>query len=1431
MTTLDTPVQELGVNLDTPVSESQPLSSSTERLETFKAIKSAYLDHYNTGKPLLQAYQENKGAFDKDGELSQLSQDKLEVDTQSAIQSYEQILEEDPELFREAVEAEALELGPAREQIAKDPTAQFVDSISGIDTTEETKEAVTNFVKLYELLEEATGDISTFDTVLDFGANLIPLVATGREANTFGQVLNNEDLLRDIIFNFKSQSFEEQQAQFPGLIEELIGGLGPARGVDVLTKFIDPATGDELGDFSNWWKVIDAIDIGSIGATAALKVAKFRQAFNLPKVLEKAENPEAAGDVVAASLASEEIADASNISQESAFGDAVAFDTSTIDPAYTGGISDDVIRSRDEFFGTADRTVEDIMRGNGYLREGILNTVERATKEKLVEDNLLSKMRHENVRVTGRTENTTTFSYQAKDEEGNLFDDSFTLDLTLDDVGQWNQSEVGVLSSMLASPTVFAKGDTLLDVQTAQRLDSQTAKAFRQLTDLQAAATAPLGNLLRPKNRKRLAEIEVALKDGDEYVNDNGSRGTVFDVDTLRGTYQLDPQQIETYYRTNRLYNNLWRLRNNTKREEMIALKFKQVNLLDEEYSFGKPHLSEGDALQAINRGSSTQGFDIQTDEIVELTPEYVANQYASGKVLVKLQESYSVGAGRGKFTNVFVEAESISELPSVVLNRKAGYVPRISQNGDWFVKEFGEDIVDGQSVESIIKTHRYFDNKKDAETFREQLITTAMKTTEEGGEGLTRKQAEKKFRNLEDREQEIISTATGQFSHGSGGIYTGARAEDEILFGLSGESGLRVGPYEALVRNIANISRMVPINQWRLGLEQRWINTARALTGEDISKFGELPSTIESTRSGEFLNTMAKQIRDWQGFPSKEEQVFNSITQRLHEWALNGNREKISKVTGWMRDKDPVAASRAAAFHALLGWFNPAQLWVQAQGMSVAVSINMGKNLAKTLKQTSAMAFLGSAPNPSPARFKFAAKANGMEVEELENLYNLWIKTGLEDSILQTADHAAAIRGHGVAMQAISNMANKHGLMFYRPGELLTRRMAFTTALDEWQTATGKLTPSNDELKGVLDRTNNLMLNLGKANRASFQKGIASIPTQFLQVSTKSLESLFGANTNFTRAERGRILAGQIALYGAAGVPLAGLGVNYMREFLGVTQEEIDNNPVLVKTINDGFWGFTTLGIFGVDAEVSSRGSLIRGVTDFVDNWLYSESTIGEKLLGAFGSVNQRFWDTLVSDLKPIMFAPYQMDVIDVAKLPVMPFLESVSTWRNAEKAVFMQQIDAILDQAGNTTVGREFEIKESIMAAIGFQLSDEAKIYDLNDMSQNVLDANKKVVDIIIDRMNEDIWRAETGLFNAERSRETEQFYAVMYGSLSYDRQQDVREAVRRRIESDSKLTKAIRRYREKVTGNTATAIKDIQAAVLGANLQSLNNAEEEE
>lgn len=1428
MSTLDTPVQEIPVNVDAPVADMPEVAETSGRLENFKAIKAAYLENYNTGKPVMEAYMEHRGDFNKDGTLARLSGEKLSQDNTAALTVLEETALQDPEVFVESVAAEQ-ELREVREAKVADPTKQFVDSVTPPDASDETRAAVTNYVKLYELFESATSEFGVGDYLMDFGLGILPLVSTGREAATLGSVINNEEEMRKIIFNFKSLSHEEQQEMFPSLASELLDGLGPIRGSEALTKFIEPSTEEELGDFSNWWKLIDAVDVASMGATTALLAARLKQSFNLPKVLNRAENEEAAGDAVAASLGNEEIADTMNMTQETAFGDAVAFDISLEDPAYTKGISTESQQSINKFFGDVDKSVEDIMSGNGYMKEGILNNVERAAREKIAMSQL-SKAKHEEITPVSRSENTTTFSYRAKDEDGNYFDDTYTLDLTLDDVGQWDQSDIMVGSEFINSPTVFAKGLTKLDVKTAERTDLQTAAVFRELTDLQREAVKPLGNLLRPKNRKKLERVEDVLRQGDEFPNPDGTRGRVFDIVELKGTYHLDDAEIETYYKTNRLYNNLWRLRNNTKREEMIAFKYKQVNLLDEDYSFGKPHDTDGAAYQALRQNNINSVFDAASDTVVTtLSREFIDEQYALGKILVNMPEAYQAGAGRGKFSHVFVNADEVNELPAVVLNRKKGYVPKIAEDGFWFVKEKGTDVIDGQEVSTITKTHRYFDNKAEADMYREELIEADMAAEIDGGLGLTRKQAEDKYVNLEDREQEIISTATGQFSHGSGGLYTAARAEDDILFGLNGDLGQRINPYEALVRNIANVSRMVPINQWRLGLEQRWINTARALTGEDIQSFKKFSGTIESTRSGAFLNKMFDQIRDWQGFPSKEEQVYNALNQRMYEWALRNDSSLGAKITGWLRDKDPIAASRAAAFHSLLGWFNPAQLWVQAQGMSIAVSINLGKNLTETLRHTTGLTIIGEGAEIGTTQMKLAAKAAGVDAEDLIKMHELWKKTGLEDSILQTADHAAAIRGHGIAMDALSKAADK-GLFFYRQGEFLNRRMAFTTALDEFRTANKGRFPNDEELKGVLDRTNNLMLNLGRANRAQWQKGIASVPTQFFQVSAKALETVGGWNDNLSKEERLRVMAGQIALYGAAGVPLIGLGANYALEVLGATQEDIDNNPVWVKGLNDGFWGFTTLGIMGLDVEVSKRGSLVRGVTDFVDNWMFSESTVATKLMGAFGNTQQRFWDSFTEHMRPITMSAYPTDIIDIAKMPVMPFLDTVSTWRNGEKAVFMQAIDKILDKHGDVRVERDFSIRESIMAAIGFQLSDEVQQWTLKERTQNILDANKKYADAIIDVMNEVAIRDASGTLTEDYKKQVEQFYATIYGTLEYDRETDVRNAVKARLRKPSAKQKAIKKYIDKGIGNMTDGLSLIKDG-LGSRVQTVNEPEEEE
>ena len=407
--------------------------------------------------------------------------------------------------------------------------------------------------------------------------------------------------------------------------------------------------------------------------------------------------------------------------------------------------------------------------------------------------------------------------------------------------------------------------------------------------------------------------------------------------------------------------------------------------------------------------------------------------------------------------------------------------------------------------------------------------------------------------------------------------------------------------------------------------------------------------------------------------------------------------------------------------------------------------------------------------------------------------------------------------------------MMGSGGLLFYRGGELANRRTAFSLAFTEWKTANNGAKLTEEGLQEIVIRTNDLTLNMTKSARANWQKGALSIPTQFFGITARTLESLFGANENLTKAERMRVLAGQVALYGTAGIPLANMGLQYLADGLGITQEDIDNNPVAVKTINDGFWGFVTLGILGVDAEVSQRGSLLRGMTDFVDNWMFSEATVATKLLGAFGTTGTRFWDELTKQLRPLSFGAYPVDIIDAVAIPTKPFLSTIATWRNGEKALFMQLMDKILTKNQDALTEDTYTIRESIMTAIGFRLSDETKAYSLEEMTQHTEGFRSKVANMIVEMMHDSVIKSEAGLWSDKKQNNLEQNYAAIYSGLDGGDSAAVRKLVQRKLIGDSKEAKAINRYKRTVVERSADSIPAIQA-MLGGKFQTVDNPEEE-
>lgn len=1467
------PMPEEGVILDMPIVEEKESIAPT--VDHLKALELSYLQKYLDGSPIKNTYEQNKYNPDKDTTLQDLSFAKVQEDNKNLVRAFtEQEYETQQDIV--ATSAAVQDIKNKTILAAGDADRQFVESLALPETSYEDVGATTNMVKLFKVFAQAAEDVSTMDVVGDFALGLLPLYETIRQTTATGTLFGSEDVMYKTIDHFKRLPFEEQQELFPQLIQDLVADLGPILGLSTAVKFIEAGGEEDLFDFSNFWKLFDAAEIG--GGLAALKNVKSWskvkeivdrseaaenvklpggktivagtantanaageavkaavKKFNLPKITAKVGDVEEAGAQNASAIVDPKAAEAMNISPTTAMLNGAPLNMSDVDPAYTPGISSATVRA---FTGKVDDTVNDIIEKRTYTREGFLQTTERAEAQANAEAKLKA-LQYEDIRLVSRVGDVNTYTYKYRDKEGVLHDGETTIEFTVNDVGVYDVTEEGLLSSLLASNSVLAKGKARVDVAQAERLDAQIAKAQNELMKLANEAIKPLGNMLTRKGRAKLARVDGALMDGDEFFDEvTGVRGKVFTPEELKGQLGLKtPEEIEAYYNIRDLYDGVHRIRDATMRKEMAAKGMKDVywplaDGSDYTRAFGAPIDTHKAAMDSMTRKQVTKYFDTVKGKVVDVTPQKLQGAYQHNRVLVRLQEPTTINKKDGAFQYVLVDKNDITNLPDSVLPKRIGYVPRVYKNGAYFVKEFSSKLIDGKLVsKGNVKTVRFFDNKRDADLFaKEQNAEAAALAAERKGKrGKPRAGDDKTYEAFSDRELEIIGTATGDHqSLGSGGLYTGARSEDALLFGLNGDEAERLNSFEALSTTMANVARYSTINEARLGMEQRWLNTANKL-GISVKKFGELPSSGESSNKIVFLNNMAKRIRDWQGFPTKEEQLFNGTIQNMYDWVSGWNEGGRAKTAlqqalkdglGWMRGKDPISRARAMAFHPLLGWFNPIQLFVQANGIAVALSLNLGKNAASVLRKTMGMTAIGSV-EMSPELIRRGAKVSGMKEADFKELIDTWRRTGLEEGILQTADHAAAMKGHGITMEAISRASDK-GLFFYSHGELFNRRHAFSTAFEEWKAENKGMKVTDEGLKEIMDRANNLLLNMGKANRAAWQKGVMSIPTQFLQVSTKSLETMLGVNGNLTAAERWRMFGGQVALYGTAGVPIANAGVQWLLEVGGVSQKDLNENPELVKLFNDGFIGYTTLAMFGVDAEVASRGSLLRGVSDIIDRIVLDESSGSEKVLGAFGSAANRFWTGINEQLRPLMAGAYPQDIIDVVKIPTLPVLRTISSWRNAEKAFFMERIGKILTTRGDVLVKDDFSTGEIVAKAIGLQLTREQRAYTLQERTNNSRAYEQRVADSIVKQMNEAVMRIKTGTADDEWLEENKQTYALLLGTIENPyRRKVVMRSVRERLGRDSIESRNIRKYLEDTAVGTTQGLLTMKDYMLGSRM----------
>ncbi len=1337
---------------DEPLSKGAPRRTQPENHTTRlrREVQAAVIAGVNGNTPfvsLLTDLSTRKRDSDKSGAQQLLEQADLQREAgtneifgfflQQAIQG------SDPAIVQKRIQDARTE----DQVLAADPTRgtkQYVASMAQPPLSAEAREDLEVNLEILDKILPIAQAITGIETAFDLFLQFIPpvtLVDNGQLTGSFTSIFENKQTIKRTIGYFRGLSPEQKRQQFPTFLE-MSKVLRPNRRVQFLTALVDPASEEAaLEPFGFWTLAETAI----MGAGIVSGVIKIMHNFNAIKVAAKAGDKEVAADInlVLMQAADDALGDSMGIKRLTAMDNADPFKGSTYNPAAEDLISPAVHERIFAFKDKARAMLNDIAEGRSFARESFLSDkvdLKKAERRLREEYDVYVAARFQGkdkmVKLTGTTDNPrgVNFEFEITSPDGTVLKDIYKGSFVRDDVGMFHN--LGTGSFFLSEKAQAAKTDFFGTVLAAIRLDNAQATVAAQLRKLVKEASKPIRKLKgEPKLRallsrkERIKQVDSVLTTGDEIVP-GGREFTLEELKAGVNGIKLADDQIEVYYNMRAIMRNLGILRGVDVRNDMVQRGVKEIFFKNGKLGFGEVIKDIEIAKRRLTGSTSEDIHEVFFSAGKASRPMKVADldidqAYAMGMRLVRLENDIKFSP-HGRYRHVLARVDDIRPLPAIVVDLRKGYIPRINPKAVYFVQAFSPSHLDG-AADTTRKAIRSFDNKKEAELFAAQFDNV------KDLQGFGKKTD---IRVVADEELEAFAAGDTGLS-GVHGLIHSPRARTPIPHGTNGtvDNIPRMSALESIELYLQNTASFLTRNEWRMGVQTKWERTARFRFpgNKDIS----FANPGKALGDAEMRNAHEK-IAQFSGFMDKGERRWEQMVRSVHEFAIdNIPRGRITDLLLKARRKDPVAGIRSLTFHNLLGMFNPIQLWVQAQGAAVAFSMNIFNpvELAKVFRQMHVMALIQRAKPGmlSKQQMQKIAKIGGFKnADEMLDTKKLWDQSGLFDSVMSSADVEAAARGFPTTMGSLRNFADS-GLMFFRTGELFNRRMGFLTAVRE-AGGVRKVARSDQLFKEVLDRSNDLILNLGKANRAWWQKGFASIPTQFMQIQAKTLESIAGLNGAFTKMERAKLLLGQTALYGTAGVYAGNWMARNILSGVGMDQRDIDNaNPALIKLLTGGFTDSIAY-LMGFDIVASDRGALLNGMDQTVLSFLTEENTLFNWVGGPSSVLPTRMWEAF-RKLHPWMARPQDMHGrTDVSATDVSDTLRSVgediigfvtspfavtSQWN---KAWLMHDLGVLRDKNGNFIAQPQggFNLQTVWGAGFGWKPDALQRKFDLSEMNE---------------------------------------------------------------------------------------------------------------
>lgn len=528
--------------------------------------------------------------------------------------------------------------------------------------------------------------------------------------------------------------------------------------------------------------------------------------------------------------------------------------------------------------------------------------------------------------------------------------------------------------------------------------------------------------------------------------------------------------------------------------------------------------------------------------------------------------------------------------------------------------------------------------------------------------------------------------------------------------------------PYTSLQKSMAQIVRSRWMADYKISAAESWVQEFGHL-------FDQSKLPIEKLRQNPvYWLYHAEGNIDAGVMKTNPELVTAALTSRKNIMNFLGSRDEVGSLLEGLQKKvvngiagfsptlarkteetflpaitNAPAYAREAAFNAVIGLFNPVQLYQQAQGLVHVYALAPGhawesttaSALVRLYRHTEDPAILSSAADK--------AASLGWDRDHFLEAMDGWKRSGThkiggETSLLSTTGDPQLFKN---GFQAFLNK----GQMFFKAGESIVRDTAWFTAYREWKLANPEKALDNRALGDIGNRFQTLSLDMTRASNSALNEGILSIPTQFWTWNARFAEQMLGKR--LTMGEKARVATAYAAMYGVpatlggvtfGAIPYANYGD--IREYALANNYKVSDKGY--QMISEGIPTAILNGITGHETSLQRFGPNATQLKDILDG----KKDAYEMLGGASGSfvaqVAKTVWPAMMYGFSAIKKdSGFPLKLNDLTNL-----MENISTFKLGEQSVIAWNQGQYISKTEGLLAG---DIDKYEAAALGLGLQPQ--------------------------------------------------------------------------------------------------------------------------